>query len=265
MIPIASSQAIPLDKGGALRGSVANGAIPSTKADDSNGRSATSLEGGVSQPANGNTGGVVPRFQRMIGSGRPCGVGETSANGCIPDCTSEGTCATPPPPQEPPGCISPFGCQPTGNPGGGTGGSGGGGSGSGSVIIARRSPVQGAQCMGSTATLGDNLPAQTSDSGHEIVDIDAIWADNGSGTREVVGWTYVTPDGLWVEENPRAAGDFWQQLAKNVPVVGGIASILDRGGFAQENSNEWNLIAGYAHGHNGYSASCFTKPLSVVA
>lgn len=59
----------------------------------------------------------------------------------------------------------------------------------GGGFLARRTPQQGASCMGSTATLGDNLPANTTDTAHEVRDIDAIWASNGTATREVVGWT----------------------------------------------------------------------------
>lgn len=128
-------------------------------------------------------------------------------------------------------------------------------------IVGRRAPEPGETCAGSTMSLGDNLPAQTPDASHEIEDIDAIWADNGTNTVEVVGWTYVTPSGMWVQENSSARGDFWQALAAALNPA--VVSVLGRGGFAPESSNLWDTIKNYASSHNGHAASCFTTGLKV--
>ena len=132
--------------------------------------------------------------------------------------------------------------------------------GDGCGLIARRTPVQGANCWGSPGTLGDNIPQSSTDPATQIDNIYALQANNAAGQLDTVGWVYQTPGGEYIQEN-LGFQDFWGQLFQAIPGLSGVATALNIGGIAPIASSTEQTVQGYLDGHNGKVGSCFTSAL----
>lgn len=128
--------------------------------------------------------------------------------------------------------------------------------------VAMRTPTSGAGCWGSPGVLGDNLPVSSVSSTTEITDILPMEANNAAGVPDIVGWMYETQAGNWMQESPNFA-DFWDTLAKQVPVLGPVVSAMSNGGMVQANSSQWSSVTNYMNSHHGSVGQCFSHPLAV--
>jgi len=131
------------------------------------------------------------------------------------------------------------------------------------ACVALRNPTAGAACWGSPGELGDNLPVSSVSSATEITDILPIEANNAAGAPDIAGWLYETQAGDWLQENPTFT-DFWDTLAKQVPVLGPLASAMSNGGMVQANSSQWSSVTSYVNGHDGSIGQCFSQPLALT-
>lgn len=130
-------------------------------------------------------------------------------------------------------------------------------------VIARRTPVQGANCWNSPGTLGDNIPQSSTDPNSEIVNIYALQAKNASGNLDTVGWVYQTHgDGEYIQEN-LGFQDFWGQVIQAIPALSGVGAALNIGGIAPIASSAEQTVQGYLNGHDGQVGSCFNYPLPI--
>jgi hypothetical protein len=132
----------------------------------------------------------------------------------------------------------------------------------GGTPVALRSPEPGENCYGSQATLGDNLPANTSGSSTEITNIIPIFANNAGGAPDVIAWMYVTKSADWMQENTQFNA-FWSTVVSQsgIPVLSGLAQAMAGGGYVQATSSQWSAVQSYVNSHNGYLGSCFTGSL----
>lgn len=130
--------------------------------------------------------------------------------------------------------------------------------------IALRTPEPGGQCWGSPGSLGDQIPVNLADAGHEITDIIAITADNINGVPDVYGWEYITADGIYLQQN-LSFTSFWQAFGDSLPAVGPAISAGNAGGIVPINSTIGDQIKSSLPGHDAREGSCFNNPLPTTA
>lgn len=122
-------------------------------------------------------------------------------------------------------------------------------------------PAPGDPCDGSQLTLGSQWPVNTTDKADEVVNIDALQANNANGVPEIAGWEYVMGNGTAYIQGNAGFKTFWTGLAESIPVLGPLIANLDSGGIVPVSSNEAGQILNYISGHSGKSGSCFTSSL----
>jgi hypothetical protein len=146
------------------------------------------------------------------------------------------------------------------------GGGGGGGDG-GDTQLALLPYNTGQHCYDSFAAIGDNVPYNTTDSGHNVANIDKIALVNGNEVG-MYGYVYLDRDGqLYLQQSASYHGSFWATLAKIVPVVGQLVEAAQNNGSSNATipitPAQLNQIkAAVAQNQPGMSASvtgCFSN------
>lgn len=132
-------------------------------------------------------------------------------------------------------------------------------------------PSTDEHCHDSISALGENVPVNTSDSGHTVVNIYTVAAsttDVGSGgvtATGPMGYIYVDKNGQWyLGESPSYTGNAWQVMAGQFGFIG---QLLD--GVQQYGKNfdepitpqQAQEMKGSHAGQNISTAQCFTRAL----
>ncbi|MBV8581645.1 MAG: hypothetical protein JOZ86_13550 [Candidatus Eremiobacteraeota bacterium] len=184
-------------------------------------------------------------------------------------------------------------CQTTG--GGGVPGDGGGASGGGSVSciaagtcsktpcsddptqpqcqVALKQWQRGQTCYDAFAGIGDNIPMNTTDTGHEVANIDKIALVNGSSVGPY-GYVYKDNNGqMYLQESPSYNGNFWVNLVGVVPVIGELVKMVNENGSKNttEPITEDDLqkikaaVSGQQPGMSASVTGCFKNAPTTVA
>lgn len=195
----------------------------------------------------------------------------------MPSLGGNGRQATPPDMHSNYSCVGDCGSGPgSGSPTGGGGGSGGPiscyvaarssysslCSTGGGRVISLIPPAPGEACDGSQLTLGSQWPVNTSSYDNEVVNIDALQANDANNDPGIAGWEYTLGNGTVEIQGNTSFKTFWTSLGESIPGLGSLIQNFDSGGIVPINSAQAGQITNYIFSHNGKSGSCFTSSLT---
>lgn len=129
--------------------------------------------------------------------------------------------------------------------------------------VATIPPSAGQGCDGSQLTLGSQWPVNTTDYAHEVVNIDALSANDNNGNPGIAGWVYETGNGDWYVQGATDFTTFWAGLAKSIPGIGAVIQNLDSSdAIIPASSSAATQIINYFNSHDGKAGSCFSGHLT---
>ncbi len=140
-------------------------------------------------------------------------------------------------------------------------------------IVAVLAPVPGEHCHDSVSGLKENVPASTSDTAHEVVNISTLTFASNDGTQAyITGYVYTDSNGqLWLGGSPSYHGSIWSQMTSSIPVIGTWIQAVSQYGNSVDQlitATQLQQIKTYpiAQGPSGKVTSqpCFTKALTIT-
>lgn len=133
------------------------------------------------------------------------------------------------------------------------------------VQIAVRTPVSGANCLGSSLTLGDNWPINTTDTNHMVVNILALVFTQSGGGTSTWAWLYTEQGGtVYIQENASYRSAF-EGFVSGIPALAGVGAALanGHGGVVPISSSDGQAVLNDWRAQSGQKAgSCFKAPLN---